>query len=257
MTSFFSAVYEYLWPATAEPAAEESLERNSAQATLRDKWTVSLSPKGKEAHLGKLIQGINPQYRFPIDSSYIPPNTSSDLFRQVGWDQGVVMSAKDGRPFTTMLGPCIVIQMRGKNRSEAVTHLGLVHAMSQTDGLAVFQETLEKMMAETEGEIELFIGGGYVRSAKLYQSIRRHIENVQVKNKQVTLKDDCFSVVDLATLFFHKGTTVYQGSAGIDEAGFDKDNQPFLVPSVQFTGYEGKIAGGTIGSIKSDYILKV
>jgi len=248
------SVKSYFYPTTTTPVVEEK----SSTGSLKHAWTVALGDQAQYAKFDDLLSHWKPKHGFTFDSLSLIPNTDQELFSGINRDQGDVVEAENRKLFATHLGSEIVIQMRASTTDGAVSHLGLV-LVASVNGVKVFKDKLVEILDLSKGTVEIFIGAGRSSSDKNYQAIHSFIEAVQKKHRnRIVLQDDCFSVIDLGTLSFQKGLKTYQGKVEVSTAGFDEENNPFLVPNVRWNGYRGNIQGGEVySSLGSNHRIKV
>lgn len=201
----------------------ESIDvKNEEPSPLKDRITAVISSRGKKTGLPTLINAS--KYKYTISQDYIPPSPSRHL--EVSQDRAIVCKVSEVKPYATQIGASIVVQLRGLSATGEVSHLGLSHV---SRNLETFKASIDDMLSQTDGQVELFISGGKSQNEKLYQAIRRHIENVQDLNRgRLTLKDDYFKAADLSSLIQDQRTPIH-GLARLERSGFDNHNNPFMI----------------------------
>lgn len=207
-----------LWNPTAYVGASHA-EAEPSEASAE--WKVKL---GKEAEKEGLHETLNrANFNYHIDPEYNPP-TSAELL-EVTRNRSVLLEASDLKPSVTNIQQAIIIELRTTDAQGNVSHLGLAHLATRIDAL---KETLNKMLDQTKDEIEIFIAGGTSSSDKLYQSVRQYIESVQkVHRGRVHLRDDYFKATDLSEWLPKEDCP--KRKLQVAEAGFDRDNEPFMI----------------------------
>lgn len=184
-------------------------------------WKVKLGKAAEKEGLHTILKRAS--FNYHLDPKYKPPSPSELL--EVTRNRSVLLDVKDLKPGVSNIQQAIIIELRTTDAQGNVSHLGLAHLATRIDAL---KETLNKMLDQPNGEVEIFIAGGTSSSDKLYQSVRQYIESVQkVHRGRVHLRDDYFKAADLKEWLPKEDCP--SRKLEVAEAGFDQDNQPFMI----------------------------
>ncbi len=174
-----------------------------------------------------------------------------DSHESVGWDHYLIRSINEKKLFTSQLGPCVGIAVRGYDQTGKLTHIGLAHKFRNENlHTVLFQKMRE---AVGKGHIEAFIAGGNDRQSKYLNKIISFAKKNQIQ------------IVDNLTKKFFKSfnlfceKTIYSGSSGISQIYFDQASNPHLYGDILFNGVENltKILSNSACTIQAAPQLKM
>lgn len=148
-------------------------------------------------------------------------------YEGVGWDQFKIHSVDQKKLYTTELGPCLGLTVRGYDETGQLSHSGIAHVFMKDN---LHQKFFEDLRGKVKGRIELFIAGGMYRQDELLKKI---IDDA--KEFKIDVVDNVSKTFFKKVALIFKGMA-YRGESGIAQLYFDSKFNPQIVADLLITG---------------------